>query len=33
MGRIMGAAAFARLHSNPGFLKDLAAAKEEIKKL
>jgi len=33
MGRVMGAAVVARLHANPGFLKDLAAAKEEIKKL
>ena len=33
MGRVMGAAAVAKLHANPGFLKDLAAAKEEIKKL
>ena len=33
MGRLMGAAAIARLHANPNFLKDLAAAKEEIKKL
>ena len=33
MGRVMGAAAVARLHANPNFLKDLAAAKEEIKKL
>ena len=29
-GRIMGAATVASLHSNPAFLKDLAAAKEEI---
>lgn len=29
-GRIMGAATVASLHSNPVFLKDLAAAKEEI---
>ena len=29
-GRIMGAATVASLHSNPPFLKDLAAAKEEI---
>ena len=33
MGRVMGATAVARLHANPNFLKDLAAAKEEIKKL
>jgi len=32
-GRVMGAAAVAKLHANPGFLKDLAAAKEEVKKL
>jgi len=32
-GRVMGAAAVAKLHANPGFLKDLAAAKEEIRKL
>ena len=30
-GRIMGAATVASLHSNPAFLADLAAAKEEIK--
>ena len=30
-GRIMGAATVASLHSNPAFLMDLAAAKEEIK--
>ena len=29
-GRIMGAAAVARLHADPGFLKDLTAAKAEI---
>ena len=29
-GRIMGAAAVARLHADPGFLKDLEAAKKEI---
>lgn len=29
-GRIMGAATVASLHSNPAFLKDLAAAKKEI---
>ncbi|MFW8166305.1 acid phosphatase [Pseudomonas aeruginosa] len=29
-GRIMGAATVASRHSNPAFLKDLAAAKEEI---
>jgi len=33
MGRVMGAAAVARLHANPNFLKDLAAAQEEIRKL
>jgi acid phosphatase (class A) len=33
MGRVMGATAVARLHANLNFLKDLAAAKEEIKKL
>lgn len=32
-GRVMGAAAVASLHANPGFLKDMAAAKEEIKQL
>ncbi len=32
MGRVMGAAAVARLHNNSGFQKDLADAKEEIKK-
>jgi len=30
-GRIMGAATVASLHSNPAFLADLAAAKEEVK--
>jgi len=30
-GRIMGAATVASLHSNPAFLTDLAAAKEEVK--
>lgn len=30
-GRVMGAAAVARLHSNPTFLEDLAAAKKEVK--
>ena len=29
-GRIMGAAAVARLHADPGFLEDLEAAKKEI---
>jgi len=29
-GRIMGAATLARLHADPGFLKDLEAAKTEI---
>ncbi|MCW4455251.1 phosphatase PAP2 family protein [Flavobacterium sp. MXW15] len=29
-GRFMGAAAVARLHDNPGFRRDLAAAREEI---
>ncbi|HEY6506353.1 MAG TPA: phosphatase PAP2 family protein [Chitinophagaceae bacterium] len=33
MGRVMGAAAVAKLHANAGFQKDLAAAKEEAKKL
>lgn len=32
-GRIMGAAAVARLHADPGFLEDLAAAKAEIEAL
>jgi acid phosphatase (class A) len=32
-GRIMGAAAVARLHADPGFLKDLEAAKTEIANL
>jgi acid phosphatase (class A) len=30
-GRVLGAAAVARLHSNPAFLEDLAAAKNEVK--
>jgi hypothetical protein len=30
MGRIMGAAAVARLHADQGFLRDLEAAKAEI---
>ena len=29
-GRIMGAATFARLHADPGFLADIEAAKAEI---
>ena len=32
MGRIVGAAAVAKLHANPAFQSDLAAAKEEVKK-
>ena len=32
MGRVMGAAAVAKLHANAGFLKDLAAAEEEVRK-
>lgn len=31
MGRVMGAAAVARLHANPTFQSDLAAAKKEVK--
>lgn len=33
MGRIMGTAAVARLHANPTFQRNLATAKEEVKKL
>jgi len=33
MGRIMGAAAVAKLHANAIFQKDLAEAKEEVRKL
>jgi acid phosphatase (class A) len=33
MGRVMGAAAVARLHSNSIFQSDLVAAKEEVRKL
>jgi acid phosphatase (class A) len=32
-GRIMGAATVARLHADPGFLADLAAAKAEVRAL
>jgi len=32
-GRMMGAAAVARLHADPDFLIDMAAAKKELKKL
>jgi acid phosphatase (class A) len=33
MGRVMGATAVARLHANPTFLNDLAAAKNEVKEI
>jgi acid phosphatase (class A) len=33
MGRVIGAAAVASLHANPTFQRDLAAAKEEVKKV
>lgn len=33
MGRVMGSAAVAKLHGNPGFQNDLIAAKEEVRKL
>jgi acid phosphatase (class A) len=33
MGRLMGAAAVAKLHANPAFQTDLASAKEEVRKL
>jgi acid phosphatase (class A) len=33
MGRVMGAAAVARLHANPTFQRDLAAAKSEVARL
>ncbi|HTE33432.1 MAG TPA: phosphatase PAP2 family protein [Chryseolinea sp.] len=33
MGRVIGAATVASLHANPTFQRDLAAAKEEVKKV